>query len=143
VASRVRGAYFSLGADSGGWVNVKSRLGNGVGAIAWESPHAALRAVVEQLDVEGVPLSDLLGEMIAASAALAVDVGAAPPAADLLSEPMTAAESVGTLLLATTAARARDARVDDEALLRVMALAAVLVARFETYVAERSSYPTP
>ena len=108
----------------------------------WESPHQALLAVVAQLAAEGVPLSDLLGEMITASAEPA-DAAPAVPAADLLSEPMTAAESVATLLLATTAARARDARLDDEALLRVMALAAVLVARFETYLAERSAYPAP
>lgn len=109
----------------------------------WDSPHQALLAVVAQLATEGVPLSDLLGEMIAASAELAEDTSVVPAVADLLSEPMTAAESVGTLLLATTAARARDARVDDEALLRVTALAAVVVARFETYLAERSAYPAP
>jgi len=64
-----------------------------------------------------------------------------PGVAELLREPMTAAESVGTMLLATAAARARDADLDDEALLRLMALAAKLVARFETYLAERSLDP--
>jgi hypothetical protein len=122
---------------------VKARLGNGVGPIVWESPHDALLAVVAQLGAEGVPLSDLLGEMIASSAELTEGDSAPSAVADLLSEPMTAAESVGTLLLATTAARARDAGVDDERLLRVMALAAVLVARFETYLAERSAFPAP
>jgi len=105
--------------------------------------------VAEQLRSEDVPLSDLLSEMIAASSIVHDEVGVPtggdrviPDAvAELLSEPMTAAESVGTLVLATTAARARDAQVDDEDLLRVMALAAVLAARFETYLAERSSAP--
>jgi hypothetical protein len=119
---------------------VTVRLGDGVGPIAWDSPHQALLAVVRQLCAEDVPLGDLLCEMILASSALAEDAATAP-VADLLCEPMTAAESVGTLLLATTAARARDAQVDDEALLRVMALAAVLTARFETYLAERSAFP--
>ena len=66
-----------------------------------------------------------------------------PAVADLLSEPMTAAESVGTLMLANIAATARDAQVDDGALLRVMARAAILVARFETFVAECSVRPAP
>lgn len=116
------------------------RLGDGIGPIAWESPHQALLAVVRQLCAEAVPLGDLLGEMILASSMLTDDAATAP-VADLLCEPMTAAESAGTLLLATTAARARDAQVDDEALLRVMALAAVVTARFETYLAERSALP--
>jgi hypothetical protein len=93
------------------------------------------------LRADGVPLADMMSELIIASADLE-DVAVMPKAvADLLSESMTAAESVGTLLLATTAAQARDAQIDDTALLRVMALAAILVARFETYLAERSAYP--
>ncbi len=120
---------------------MESRLGDGVGHIAWESPHAALLAVTEQLQAESVPMSDLLSEMIVASAALDEGSPVMLAVAELLSEPMTAAESVGTLVLATTAARARDAQIDDESLIRVMALASVLVARFETYLAERSSSP--
>lgn len=120
---------------------MESRLGNGVGHIAWESPHAALLAVGELLCSEGVPLSDLLCEMIAASSVAVGPSSTMSAVGELMSKPMTAAESVGTLLLATTAARARDAQVGDEALLRVLALAAVLVARFETYLAERSTQP--
>lgn len=120
---------------------MESRLGDGVGHIAWESPHAALLAVTEQLQSESVPMSDLLSEMIVASAAIDEGSPVMPAVAELLSEPMTAAESVGTLVLATTAAQARDAQIDDESLIRVMALASVLVARFETYLAERSSSP--
>ena len=116
-------------------------LGSGVGHIAWGSPHRALLAVVEQLRAEEVPLSDLLSEMIVASAALDEDSALPPAVVDLLREPMTAAESVGTLVLATIAARARDAQVDDEALLRVLARASTLVARFETYLAERAASP--
>jgi hypothetical protein len=142
VAPLPRDAYRRWRRNPGGQGYVKARLGNGVGPIVWESPHQALLTVVDRLCAEGVPYSEILHEMIATSASEgAGDAAAVPAVADLLSEPMTAAECVGTLLLATTAARARDARVDDEALLRVIALAAVLVARFETYLAERSSYP--
>lgn len=105
----------------------------------------ALLEVTEQLGSEGVPFSEYMSEMLRASAALAsgeaatVDDAVPSAVVDLLSEPMTAAESVGTLLLATLAAKARDDEVADEDLLRVMALAAVLAARFETYLAERAS----
>jgi hypothetical protein len=86
-----------------------------------------------------------MSEMLYASAAIesgeaSAEDGAVPSAVtELLSEPMTAAESVGTLLVATLAARARDDDVSDEDLLRVLALATVLAARFETYLAERAS----
>jgi len=109
--------------------------------MAWESPHRALLAVVEQLRDDGVPLADKMSEFIIASADLD-DIAVLPKAvADLLGESMTGAESVGTLMLATLAAQARDSRLDDTALLKVMAVAAILVARFETYLAERSAYP--
>ena len=78
-------------------------------------------------------LIELDGEMEANSAPgwLALDA-----VAKLLQEPMTAAETASTLFLATIAARARDAHLDDESLLRVMALATKIVARFESYVAD-------
>lgn len=120
---------------------MESRLGSGVGNIAWESPHRALLELVERLRDDGVPLADKMSEFIVASADLD-DISVLPKAvADLLSESMTAAESVGTLMLATLAAQARDTRIDDASLLKVMAVAAILVARFETYLAERSAYP--
>jgi hypothetical protein len=129
-------------ADPGGWGTLERGLGIGVGHVDWEAPHDALLTFAEQLRSESVPLGDLLCEMISASSA--VDTPALMPAVvDLLSEPMTAAESVGTLMLANIAASARDAEIDDGTLLRVMALAAVLVARFETFVAERSIHPAP
>ncbi len=118
---------------------MESRLSSGVSRIAWESPHRALLAIAQQLQSEGVPLSELFGEMILASSCVDGTDPPAPAVVELLSEPMTAAESVGTLMLAKTAARARDAQLDDEALLRVMAFASVLVARFETYLAERDA----
>ncbi len=96
---------------------------------------------MEQLRIDGVPLADKMSELIVANADLD-DITVLPKAvADLLSESMTGAESVGTLMLATLAAQARDSRVDDMTILRVMAVAAILVARFETYLAERSAYP--
>jgi hypothetical protein len=117
-------------------------LGIGVGHVDWEAPHDALLSFAEQLRSESVPLGDLLCEMISASSGVATSA-LMPAVVDLLSEPMTAAESVGTLMLANIAASARDSDIDDGTLLRVMALAAVLVARFETFVAERSIHQAP
>jgi hypothetical protein len=118
---------------------LESRLGKGVGSIAWDTPHGALLAVTEQLRSEGVPLADMMSELVGTAAEIGEITVLPKPVADLLAEPMTGAESVGTLLLATLAAHARDSQIDDESLLRVMALAAILVARFETYLAERSA----
>ena len=139
LATRAGKFYRLNGPESGGMGRVESRLGDGVGPIVWESPRAALLAIAEQLRVEEVPLADLLTEMIVASSS----AGDGLPRAvrELLAEPMTGAESVGALLLATTAARARDEGVDDEGILRTLALAATFVARFETYVAERAARP--
>jgi len=91
---------------------VESRLSSGVSRIAWESPHRALLAIAQQLQSEGVPLSELFGEMILASSCVDGTDPPAPAVVELLSEPMTAAESVGTLMLAKTAARARDAQLE-------------------------------
>ena len=122
---------------------MESRLGNGLERVPWDSPHEALLAVADQLRLEAVPLSDVLREMILASTELNSLATPTSAVGELLAEPMTAAESVGTLLLATTAVQARDAHLDDERLLRVMAVAAVLVARFETYLAERDVCDAP
>jgi hypothetical protein len=118
-----------------------SSLGKDVRGFAWDAPHAALLSLVEELGDGGLPLCEEFAEMILASAAAdSRALSPSPAAAAVVSEPMTGAESVGALLLATTAARARDAAVDDETLLRTMALATVLVARFDTYLAERGAH---
>jgi hypothetical protein len=100
---------------------------------------AALQFFVRELQREHVALSDEFAEMIDVSSARTLVSSPTLAAAELLAEPMTAAESTGALVMAAIAAHARDEGIDDEAILRVMAKAAVLVARFETYLAERRS----
>jgi hypothetical protein len=117
---------------------METTLGRSEGNVAWEMPHEALLRFAQELHEAGVPLCEEFAEMILLERAeneLAGCAGGA--AAQLVSEPMTAAESASTLVLATAAARARDAGLDDEALLRLMAVATVFVARFESYLAER------
>ena len=122
---------------------VKTTLGRSEGGVAWEAPHEVLLAFARELRDGGVPLCEEFAEMVmvdraddklAASASRAV--------VELFAEPMTAAESASTLVLATAAARARDAGLDDESLLRLMALATVFAARFESYLAERGTPDT-
>ena len=117
---------------------MKTTLGRSEGGVAWHAPHQALLAFAGELHDAGIPLCEEFAEMILVH--LADDTHAVAPSravAELFAEPMTAAESVSTLVLATAAARARDASLDDESLLRLMALAAVFAARFESYLAER------
>jgi hypothetical protein len=119
---------------------VKTSLGRGEGGVDWETPAAVLAGFAAELARSGVPLAQELAEMVEfdremqgdrAHGCLALDA-----VAELLQEPMTAAETASTLFLATIAARARDAHLGDESLLRVMALATKIVARFESYVAD-------
>jgi hypothetical protein len=99
----------------------------------------ALQFFVAELQREHVALADEFAEMIDVSSARTLVSSPTLAAAELLAEPMTAAESIGALFLAGIASRARDEQLDDEAILRVMAQAAVFVARFDTYLAERKS----
>jgi hypothetical protein len=119
---------------------VQTSLGRSAGGVEWETPAAVLAAVAAELGHSGVPLCRELVDMIDLDRQIGggeiVGLGAA---LELLQEPMTAAETASTLLLATIAARARDAHLDDESLLRVMALATKVVARFESYVADGAS----
>ena len=119
---------------------MKTTLGRSEGGVAWDAPHEALLAFAAELHDAGIPLCEEFSEMILVH--LADDKQAVSPSravAELFAEPMTAAESVSTLVLATAAARARDAGLDDESLLRLMALATVFAARFESYLAERGT----
>lgn len=119
---------------------MKTTLGRSEGGIAWDAPHEALLAFVAELHDAGIPLCEEFSEMILVY--LGDDNQAVSPSqavAELFAEPMTAAESVSTLVLATAAARARDAGLDDESLLRLMALATVFAARFDSFLAERGA----
>jgi hypothetical protein len=128
------------GFRSGGTGAVRTTLGRSEGRVAWDAPHEVLLAFAGELHDGGIPLCEEFAEMILVQ--LADDKHAVSPSlavAELFAEPMTAAESVSTLVLATAAARARDAGLDDESLLRLMALATVFAARFESYLAERGT----
>lgn len=120
---------------------MKTSLGHSEGDVHWEIPDAVLVAFADELAASGIPLCSDLAELIEIDAALlrdtALQLAVSDAITELLAQPMTAAETASTLLLATIAARARDANLDDQSLLRVMALATKMVARFETYVAER------
>ena len=119
---------------------MKTTLGRSEGGIAWDAPHEALLALAAELHDAGILLCEEFSEMILVH--LADDKQALAPSqgvAELFAEPMTAAESVSTLVLATAAARARDAGLDDESLLRLMALATVFAARFDSFLAERGT----
>jgi hypothetical protein len=116
---------------------VKTRLGRSEGGVAWDAPHEALLAFANELQADGVPLCEEFAEMILLERDAQHAGDERRVAAELFAEPMTAAESASTLVLATAAARARDAGLDDESLLRLMAVATVFVARFESYLAER------
>jgi hypothetical protein len=109
---------------------VTTWLGRSEDDVDWGTPVDVLVAFAEELGLTGVPLCHELAEMVLVDDR-ADDVTMPYPTtaiAELLSEPMTAAETASTLLLATVAARARDANLDDDA--------TRVVARFESYVAE-------
>jgi hypothetical protein len=126
---------------TGGNGRVKTSLGRSEGGLDWQTPAAVLMAFAEELATSGIPLCRELAELVVLADATDGDTEThvlIPDAVvELLEEPMTAAETASTLLLATIAARVRDAHLDDQSVLRVMALATKVVARFETYVADR------
>lgn len=117
-----------------------AKTGSGGRAIDdFGSPGGLLAAFAESLDAAGIALCAEFAEMVRA------DMSAEPfaicpttAATDLLLAPMTAAESSAAKVMAIAARYARDAQLDDETLERLMTLATVYVARFDSYLAERS-----
>ena len=104
-----------------------------------DGPGALLLAFAEALESTGVPLCCEFAEMVLADmSAEPHAVCATPIAADLLLEPMTAAESTASRILFAAARYARNVQLSDEKLERLMCLATVYVARFDSYLAERS-----
>lgn len=102
-------------------------------------PAALLLALAETLESSGVPLCGEFAEMVLADmSAEPRTVCASPMAAELLLEPMTDAESTAARVLSSVTRHVRDVQLDDEQLERLMSLATVYVARFESYLAERS-----
>jgi hypothetical protein len=100
----------------------------------------ALLRLVQELGADGVPLCREFAEMmlvdIAADASPFVSRSAA---AELMSEPPTDAERAAARVLSTLAMYVRDARRDDGGLLDLMSGTARYVARFESYLVERTT----
>jgi hypothetical protein len=116
-----------------------ARLGRGRQVDDLDGPGARLVAIADALDASGEQYCASFAEMVLA------DMSAEPhtvcpvrAATELLLEPMTSAEATAAKIMFTAAVHARDARLDDESLRRLMTLATVYVARFESYLAERS-----
>jgi hypothetical protein len=104
-----------------------------------DGPGALLLAFAEALEASGVPLCGEFAEMVLADmSAEPRAVCASTMAADLLLEPMTEAESTASCILFAAARHARDLQLNDEKLERLMSLATVYVARFDSYLAERA-----
>ena len=104
-----------------------------------DGPGALLLAFTGALETSGVPLCGEFAEMVLADmSAEPHTVSASVIAADLLLEPMTEAEATASRIMFAAARHARAAQLSDEKLERLMCLLTVYVARFESYLAERS-----
>jgi hypothetical protein len=99
----------------------------------------SLLRLVQQLGAEGTPLCDEFAEMIhvdaAADAPAFLRRGAA---GELMDEPATGAEQTAARILCAVVVYAREAELDNDALVALMRRAARYVSRFESYVAERA-----
>lgn len=107
--------------------------------VEFDSPGAWLVAIASVLEARGVPLCEEFAEMVRSDmSAEPYSVCRARAATELLLEPMTTAEATASQMLLAAFTHARETQLDDEGLPRLMALLAVYVARFESYLAERS-----
>ena len=107
--------------------------------VEFDSAGAWLVALASVLESRGVPLCQEFAEMVRADmSAEPYSVCGAWAATELLLEPMTTAEATAAQMLLAAATHARETQVDDDSLQRLTALLAVYVARFESYLAERS-----
>jgi len=117
-------------------------LNGGLGpkqGVEFDSPGAWLVAIASVLESRGVPLCIEFAEMVRTDmSAEPLSVCGARAATELLLEPMTTAEATASQMLLAAVTHARETQLDDDALPRLMALLAVYVARFESYLAERS-----
>jgi hypothetical protein len=100
---------------------------------------AVLVGIASGLEHESDPLRSELTELIRLSDG---DLTAVQSLAsfELMSEPVTSAEEVASEFLTAVAIYARDAALDDAAFRRLMRLATVCAARFDSYLAERNAY---
>ena len=107
---------------------------------AAKSGDFSLLRLVQELSADGVPLCREFAEMMVVDiAGDAVPCMSRSAAVELMSEPPTRAENAATGLLAAVALYVRDAQLDDEAIAELLGGTARYVARFESYLAERTA----
>jgi hypothetical protein len=108
----------------------------------YEIAQATLSAIVDGLQRRDVALSYEFGEMVRArghtTAADPTCACSSTAAAEFVSQPMTLAEATAAEFLRAVTTYAHQAELDDQTLHALAAHAVVFVARFETYLAERS-----
>jgi|tagenome__1003787_1003787.scaffolds.fasta_scaffold19115044_2 hypothetical protein len=104
------------------------------------SGDVSLLRLVQQLGADGVPLCREFAEMMLVDIAGDADPMVSSYAAvELMSEPPTRAEDAAARLLTAVARFVRDEQLDDESLGTLLSGAARYLARFESYLAERTA----
>jgi hypothetical protein len=99
---------------------------------------SVLVEIASGLEKEDVPLRGELTEMIRISDG-DLSVVQSLASFELMSEPVTSAEEVAADFLTAVAIYGRDADLDDATLRRLMRLATVCAARFDSYLVERTA----
>ena len=104
----------------------------------------ALLAVAEDLEILGVPLCKEFAEMIlVANAPDAPAVAPTVAGAEILAEPLTAAEETAAQIIYAMSTLAYRPGVPDEVCRSVAGRLAYFTARFESYLAERDAIDMP
>jgi hypothetical protein len=103
-----------------------------------EQVAATLIGIAESLDDDCSPLAMELSEMLRVRVGEAASFPSSA-ASELMREPTTAAERTAAAFLNAIAVYARDAGLDDQSLARLMRVAAVCAARFDSYIVERTA----
>ncbi|HTL84105.1 MAG TPA: hypothetical protein VL856_02920 [Acidimicrobiia bacterium] len=114
-------------------------LGNEERVIG-ENGAAVLGRVIAELAADGIANATEFAEMLRIDADIE-PARSAPneAAAALMLEPITTGETLVARVLIESAIRIRDAHLNDATVERLMTLAAVYAARFDTYLAEREA----
>lgn len=99
-----------------------------------------LLRIVQELGADGVPLCREFAEMMLVDVASeASPFMSSSAAVELMREPTTRAEDAAARLLSTIALYVRDVQPDDAELLDLMSGTARYIARFESYLVERTT----
>jgi len=118
---------------------VSGTLGNDKGVIA-ASDVTSLSRVIAALEADGVANATEFAEMLRTDADIEpARTAPSSAAAALMMEPITTGETLVARVLTAAAIGIRDGQLDDAAVERLMTLAAVYAARFDTYLCERDA----